>query len=406
MHKAKNKFLLLGLFCFVSFFYSYGQTPATDPTWILQDGTHSTTDLSDEFSGSSVNTTKWHVFDCTTDPYCSWGQATGMNPSYTTESGGYLNFKVDGNICPTCNCPQNCTGVNQYNTGGVQSQSTSYSYGYLEMYAQLPGFVDGSGVAHADKFWPAFWTSYDTYDSGTCNNPNSDHCDTYHNEIDMMDQCCNYYSDAKSTGTGVNIWTGGCNGAAYPNGHCTTNVLLPSNWMLYQHTNILCYNNQTSTTNYHKYAVEWNAGKVVFYFDDMSVSELYNSAISMVSMFLVIDLQLSSSVNFYSGFPFSSSANSSMSLDYLRYYKLNLDCSTNTTISNSTDFTNYFNIVTPTSPGPPAVKSNITIGTGSSSISLGSTDTKIFRAVNSITVLGDFTVPSGATLALLPTACN
>jgi hypothetical protein len=390
--------ILLSLFTLFGFHQFYGQTPFNDHTWLLQDGTNSTTDLSDEFNGTSINTTKWHIFDCATDPYCSWGQATGMTPSMTTVSGGYLNLRTDGNVkSPHCDSPDNYpSGYTQYNTGGIQSQGASYSYGYLEMNAQLPGFVDGNGVAHADKLWPAFWTYYDTYDTYGCN--------TYHDEIDMMDECCSQYQDARSTGAGVNKWTQVHITTPLPNGSCIQTNVTSSNWKLYNHPSILCYNNQATppTTNYHKYAVEWNVGKTIFYFDDIVVNEVYDNVLTMVSMFLVIDLQIDGSSSFYSGFPFTSSANSSMSLEYLRYYKLKLDCSNSSTILTNTDLSNFFTVTATT----PSVKSDIIIGNGTSSVSMGSTDSDFFRAVNTITVKGDFTVPLGATLALLPTACN
>jgi hypothetical protein len=79
-----------------------------------------------------------------------------------------------------------------------------------------------------------------------------------------------------------------------------------------------------------------------------------------------------------------------------------LDCSNNLTILNNTDLNNYW------VPGTPAVKSNITFGNGSGSISLGDTDPDrmIFRAVNTITIYGDFTVPLGSEFTAVPTPCN
>ncbi len=98
--------------------------------------------LSDEFNGTSVNTTLWHVFDCTVDPfYCVWGSSTGMNPSMTTESGGYLNLRTDGNVCPTCDSYNYPTGSTQYNTGGIQSQEQNTN---LEKIVKLPPYCVSS----------------------------------------------------------------------------------------------------------------------------------------------------------------------------------------------------------------------------------------------------------------------
>lgn len=53
----------------------------------------------------------------------------------------------------------------------------------------------------------------------------------------------------------------------------------------------------------------------------------------------------------------------------------------------------------------PSVYSNLIIG-GTSAITIGSTNNHIYRAVNSITINGDFTVPLGESLELITTPCN
>ena len=107
---------------------------------------------------------------------------------------------------------------------------------------------------------------------------------------------------------------------------------------------------------------------------------------------LVIDLQISNSCNFNPATPFPQF----MTVDYFRYYRLKLDCGTSVTLLNNTDLANYIF----------SVKSDITMGNGTGSISLSNTDIKYFRAVNSITINGTFTAPLGSEFALLPSACN
>lgn len=89
-----------------------------------------------------------------------------------------------------------------------------------------------------------------------------------------------------------------------------------------------------------------------------------------------------------------------MKVDYFHYYKLRLDCSSSLTILNNTQLANYW------ISGVPAVKSNITFGNGTGAISLSTGGHYIFRAVNTITINGDYTVPLGAELTLMPTPCN
>jgi len=71
----------------------------------------------------------------------------------------------------------------------------AYSYGYLEIYAKLPGFVDGNGVAHGDKFWPAFWTYHEELDGNNCR--------TVHDEIDILEPDGIQYANCNQNVCGV-----------------------------------------------------------------------------------------------------------------------------------------------------------------------------------------------------------
>jgi beta-glucanase (GH16 family) len=145
---------------------------------------------------------------------------------------------------------------------------------------------------------------------------------------------------------------------------------------------------------YHKFAVEWLPNALVFFMDDVPVYENYNSpTFIMHPLKIFMDLQLEDTTEkFCPGVTFPQY----MQIDYFRYYKLNLDCGTSSVILTNSDLTNYVF----------SVKSDITIGNGANVISLNPSDNKSFRAVNSITIYGDFTAPLGSELALLPTQCN
>lgn len=71
-------------------------------------------------------------------------------------------------------------------------------------------------------------------------------------------------------------------------------------------------------------------------------------------------------------------------------------CGTSITYDDQTALGNY----------NPGVYSDITIGNGSNSITIGSTNNHIYRAVNSITINKEFTVPVGQTFELLPSASD
>lgn len=231
----------------------------------------------------------------------------------------------------------------------------------LKCIQNYPGVID-SGVAHADKFWPAFWLYYNPFCS-------------IHNEIDIMDECCCIYNDSKTTGSGWNVAGKGADSCQVSSG----------GWYYFISPVPLC-------STFHKYAVEWNTNAIIFFRDDIPYFENYNQpSMTMNPMKIVIDLQITNACNFYPGTPFPQY----MSVDYFRYYTLKLDCNTSSILLTNADLASYVY----------SVKSDITFGNGNDSISLNSTDVKYFRAANSITINGTFTAPLGSELGLIPTAC-
>ncbi len=352
-NKVLFKIFVLALITFWLIQNIGAQTPLDDKNWLPKNAS-----LSDEFNGTSLNSNLWQALDCPSQIGYNWGGSTAFSNQNVTVSNGVLSLEVTGDqYC--FNVPPDYIG---YKTGGIWSLYESYSYGYIEIYAKLPGFIDKYGVAHGDKFWPAFWTYNQPVGS----------CKINHDEIDVIDQCCNHYADAKTTGSGWWDDDKNCSLArSAPNHKHTSSVPLCNTW--------------------HKFAVEWNTNRQVFYFDDEPFYETH-TAIDMDPMRVVIDLQLDGPSNFYPDTPFPEY----FKIDYFRYYQLRKDCRTSVTILNNNDLINYHY----------SVKSDITFGNGTGSITLNSNDVMYFRAVNTITINGDLTVPLGATLGLIPTNCN
>ncbi len=328
------------------------QTPANDLNWQLD------TAKSDEFNGTTVNPAKWHVLDCPSGDCCNWGGGTAFEKGNAIVSGGILQLRTDGpGFAPVpCN-----NGT--FATGGIASDSAIYSYGYYEMYAQLPGFYS-NGNPCAAKFQPCLWMAYQTIDTT---------CVMIHNEIDPVIPGP-LYSNASANNSG---WS-------YQDGHCG------------QYTVGQAMFNSPAPLflAYHKYGLEFNTNKIIFLFDDVPYAEFYNSpTMTMHPMYLFIEEGLADTTfHFCPNTPFPQF----MNIDYMRLYKLKLDCSTSTTLLTNADLASYIF----------SVKSDITFGNGSGSISLNNTDVKYFRAVNSITINGTFTAPLGSELGLIPTPCN
>jgi beta-glucanase (GH16 family) len=377
------KFVCIISCCLFFQAFAFCQTPLTDKNWSLDAA------LSDEFTygtgsgylnGLSANgpTSKWQILsECSPPQYgFNWGGNSAFNNDsqycyvYPKTGNGYLHLKVDGTHNSYCGggWTDSSVGCNDtvrngaFNTGGIWSNGDNYSYGYFEMYAKLPGFIDYLGNAHADKFWPAFWMFY---------TPNC----SIHNEIDIIDECCCGYSDAKTLTSGWGYAVAGCSYAA---------------------GGIISYVNPVPLcSTFHKYAVEWNTNRMLFYRDDVPYFEQYNqSGFTMNPQQVVIDLQLSCSCNFYPGTPWPQY----MLVDYFHYYKLKLDCSNSVRCLTNSDIIGFSY----------AVKSSITFGDGAHSIDLSScgSTSYVFRAVNGFTINGSFSVPVGYQLSLLPTACN
>ena len=107
---------------------------------------------------------------------------------------------------------------------------------------------------------------------------------------------------------------------------------------------------------------------------------------------------------FYSGTFYPSNTggtgNQFMKVDYFNYWKLKLDCGASLSILDSTALANYY------IRGTAAIKHDITFGDGSHSLSLNSGGHYVFRAVDSITIDGSFTVPSGTEFTVVPTPCH
>lgn len=328
--------------------------PSIDGTWQLN------STLSDEFN--TLDLSKWNVIDLWQGECCNWGGNSRFVTSNVTVSGGELLLKTDAPFSGST-VPYDFTEC--CNTGGINTLAENYQYGYYEIYAKLPGNYH-NGVPNGQKFWPAFWMYHQEFP-----------CSVFvHDEIDILEPSGLQYADGK---TNVCGWHN-----ENTNGTCTTYKVGEG---YYTSANPLF-------TGYHKYGLEWNTDRIIFYFDDVPFYSSYNHpSLIMDPQRVVIDLQIDIGVaDFNSSITFPQY----MKVDYFRYYQLRKDCSTDVVINNNTDLSNYIF----------SVKRNIIIGDGTSTIGLNSGDIKTFRATNETTINGDFTVPIGSELNIIPTPCN
>jgi beta-glucanase (GH16 family) len=118
--------------------------PGIDTNWQLN------TNLSDEFN--TLNLSKWNVIDLWQGKCCNWGGNSRFATANTSVQNGELVLKADApfsGATPPYDFTECC------NTGGINSLTESYQYGYIEIYAKLPGNYY-NGIPNAQKFQPAF----------------------------------------------------------------------------------------------------------------------------------------------------------------------------------------------------------------------------------------------------------
>ena len=168
------KIALLIVVLMSSFNNLVGQiSPQFDDMWVIQ------RDISDEFNEEKLDNDKW------------------MKPPYNWGGDGHYyyfrmeNVKVENGelllIADTANSNRPF-----YYSGGIQSKSNDYSFGYYELKAILPAY-EKNGKQCGKGFWPCFWTYYQERDGN---------CIVEHDEIDILEPCGHQFEDASTNVVG------------------------------------------------------------------------------------------------------------------------------------------------------------------------------------------------------------
>ena len=341
-------YLKLSLLFIVSTLYSQAP-PADDQNWVLNSS------KSDEFSNSVLDQTKW---DNCADLGIVWGYDSDIKGDNVILDAGYLRLRWSKE------------GSNMF-VGQIRSKNSDYSYGYFEISAKMldPGNYK-NGIPCATGMTPCFWAySIETVLYPCC-----------HDEIDIVEKLYKTCEDVNIMGGGV--WDK-VPESTDPNASCTAVKTFP---MEYNYS-------QPLFEDEHIYGAEWLPDRVILYFDKQPVGIYYGSGIPQHSQYVVLSQATN---NKYADFDETITSPQDFKINYFRYYTLIDDyCEYDASILNNTQLNNFVF----------GVRRNITFGNGSSTISLTLGNNLTFRATNDITINGDFTVPLGAELSLIPTPC-
>ena len=287
MYRNNLIFIFLCLLLRVS-----AQTPVIDRTWKL--------DWEESFDALDVS--RWK-----TQNYAIHGEEQMYMDSQVDVRNGYLTLKFKklkrrakiecdrSQHSGTGSCAQCEKGKGyRYISGWIESDGDYVvRYGYIE--AKIK-------IEHKKWMWPAFWTWQ--------------HCRNCNNqaEIDIFEM----YGKKKDNHIETNIH------------HVYNDTIEPSNTYLWT----IDMKNEFSYTDWHKYAIEWDSKKIIWYVDDSPIRTTYNHDITD-SVRIIFNLAMRGEPFFSFDVPGSAT----MSVDYVKKYSLR--CDGKTSVKDITNFNNY-----------------------------------------------------------------
>lgn len=237
----------------------------------------------DEFSGTSLDTTKWITCYPWDNNGCTNSNDGSLNwyaPGQVSVSGGYLHLTalhqtVVGSDGKTYNYVSGMVTTAQHDNPPQTPAKFAFTYGYMEMRAEMPNESGQPGL------WPAFWLL-----------PTSE---AWPPEIDAFEGASNYPSQASMT----YHWS--C-----PPNYCSdqTNYIAGSDL----------------SAGYHTYGVDWEPNSITWYVDGQVEKTYTNtSTISNVPMYVLVDL----AVDGNSGYAVTPNTPfpATMNVDYVRVWQ-------------------------------------------------------------------------------------
>jgi len=372
--------------CFLFYFGCFAQTPISDPHWVLQWSDNFKTDgfTKNGWVLSKGGVDYWEIvndFDHGGEPQVY----LNANTTVDVTKGVVLTAQQQNYFCIPC------TGVDSYQdhhytSGQINSLLgiREIQYGYLEAKIRLS---DTYGL------FPAFWTWTDVGGSD-------------YEEIDIFEmipgnlQGCQEFSPYYGITHNKNYMTSNLHTADNEPG-CTG--------LENDRGQVNAINDYTVA---HTYAVEWTPSEIIFYLDGIVFRNSKNPGIDNLTK-IILNLALNKTVKWDSEGDFNptdpdyaayfesttyspdniNTVPSTMEIEYIKYYKLNFDCSNPLTVTSGNYNTSVMDVV----------KQSLTTS-GTISLPAGYTH-QYWSAADYILINGDFTVPLGSELYLDVNPC-
>ncbi len=344
----REKYFFLTVLMLLCLGISYSQIPPADSHWHLE--------WVDHFN--NLDSLKW---------------AVGNNRVHNEEPQLYMKYNVwceGGNLLLRVNnqqetCPYN---IQQEPPNCVAGRTYNYTSGRVETqpeYAIRFGYVEARiKVPYHEGLWPAFWTLI---------KQGLHHEDPGHtaSEIDIFEIYAHKVQSNHFNHLETNFH------------HVYDPSTEPPTTYLQEHDL-----KNFSYTDWHRYAIEWDPVKIIWYVDDTPIRTTYNHGI-LDSVRLILNVAIESEEQYWPDTkPYFEEK---MFVDYVKVY--GLMCDNQTIVNEIPNFTDY----------DFRVKKSITMG-GGTTILVG-TDISL-RANDYIELQPGFDVPSGGRLYLDVSPCE
>lgn len=364
------RYCILCLFS-ISLVVASAQTPSCDKNWYLE------SEMSDEFSGTQINSNKW-------SRCMSWGDCDIADDGTITKcsddqslyelSGGVLTLyaKKQSQVCKKYEDGVWKYFISQYTEGALFSKNR-YGYGYFEIRCKLPQVYKYRGIN--PSFWlfgqaggdPYSWNEIDIYEF-------NGHSNTHTCNVHYMDK------------------------TMVPKGVSVEDAQNDFKWELRTNENKKYHDFPVDFSDkgdgnkgFHTFGCEWTPNYIKIYCDGSLVNQtdMYCRKLQPMIMYVTMGIlnekfqDKENRVTDNKNWPYS------YQIDYIRYYTLDFETNVVVNTSNFNFDKSYY-----------SVKKSITLKNST----VPKNGKYTLRATDFIELQGDFTVPLGSELAIIPTA--